>query len=142
MVNSEVTKVEVKRDDGSTELTVQVVGYTAGKSVDVYGYVSQPSGAFASFRETQEIRKVDSVTGTSDLTVTVTAKKLELDARQPVTVLTWVSEFWPSMLQQAAATPETGEIQAAWVIDQEATDRWRSNSAAAGWPPSGTEPLR
>ena len=62
MVNSEVTKVEVKRDDGSTELTVQVVGYTAGKSVDVYGYVSQPSGAFASFRETQEIRKVDSVT--------------------------------------------------------------------------------
>ena len=133
MVNSEVTKVEVKRDDGSTELTVQVVGYTAGKSVDVYGYVSQPSGAFASFRETQVIPATDPDTGACNLTVTVPA---DLDAGQPVTVLTWVSEFWPSMLT-AAETSETANIKAEWVIDQAATDRWRSPAAADG-EPSGT----
>ena len=34
-------------------LTVQVVGFAEGKSVDVYGYVTQPTGAYASFRVTQ-----------------------------------------------------------------------------------------
>jgi hypothetical protein len=130
-VNSQVTNVGVKRNDSSTVLTVQVVGFADGKSVEVYGYVTQPSGAFASFRETQDIPKADPATGASDLTVTVPAEKLQLEAGQPVTVLTWVSEFWPSMLT-AVATSETGEIQTAWAIDQAATDRWRSYPAAAG----------
>jgi hypothetical protein len=121
MVNSQVPKV-VLNVDGSIVLTVQVVGFPAGKSVEVYGYVTQPTGAFASFRGTQVIPAADPDTGASSLTVTVPA---DLDAGQPVTVLTWVSEFWPSMLIPVA-TSDTEGTKAEWAIDQAATDRWRS----------------
>jgi hypothetical protein len=135
-VHSKVPNVEVNKSDGSTVLTVQVVGFAEGKSVDVYGYVTQPTGAYASFRETQDIPKADPVTGAAELTVTVPADQLTLDAEQPVTVLTWVSEFWPSMLTAAAATSETGETKAEWAIDEAASDRWRSQPSAPGWVPS------
>jgi hypothetical protein len=116
--------------DGSIDLTVQVVGFAEGKSVDVYGYVTQPTGAFASFRETQVIPAADPATGAGSLTVTVPA---ELDPGQPVTVLTWVSEFWPSMLI-AADAPAAANIKAEWAIDPAATDRWRSPAAGGGQP--------
>lgn len=132
MVNSQVPKV-VLNMDGNIVLTVQVVGFPAGKSVDVYGYVTQPTGAFASFRETQVTLAADPDTDACSLTVTVPA---DLDPGQPVTVLTWVSEFWPSTLIAAEASA-TGNIKAEWAIDQAATDRWRSPAAAGGMP-SGT----
>ena len=119
--------------DGNIVLTVQVVGFPAGKSVDVYGYVTQPTGAFASFRETQVTSRPIPTRSACSLTVTVPA---DLDPGQPVTVLTWVSEFWPSTLIAAEASA-TGNIKAEWAIDQAATDRWRSPAAAGGMP-SGT----
>jgi hypothetical protein len=140
MFTSQVPKIELN-NDGSIDLTVQVAGFAEGKSVELYGYVTQPSGAFASFRETQEIPRADPATGASYLTVTVPADQLELEAGQPVTVLTRVSEFWPSMLT-AVATPETGGIQAAWAIDPAATDRWRGRGQvldqARGWDEGDT----
>ena len=127
MVNSKVPKI-VLNFDGSIELTVQVVGFAEGKSVEVYGYVTQPTGAFASFRENQVIPAADPATGASEFPVIVPA---ELVAGQPVTVLTWVSEFWPSMLT-AVATSETEKIEAEWAIDQAATDGWHSPAPAGG----------
>jgi hypothetical protein len=129
-VNSEVPKVELD-DDGNIALTIQVVGFAKGKSVEVYGYLTQPSGAFASFRETRDIPEADPTKGASELMVTVPREKLKLEAGQPVTVLTWVSEFWPSMLK-AVATSETGQIRPAWEIDRDATGRWRSLSRGRG----------
>jgi hypothetical protein len=123
-VHSQVPKVEVKNDDDNIVLTVQVVGFAEGKSVEISGYVTQNSGAYASFRETREIPKANSE-GAAELEVTVPWEKLKL-AEEPVTVVTWVSEVWPSILK--VGTP-AGGFKAAWEIDPAATDLWRSNKA-------------
>ena len=100
-VNSEVPKVQIN-EKGYIELTVQIVGIPAGKYVDVWGYIAQPGGGITEFKqERAEIPKPDPKTKASKLTVTLldeTAEELGLNPDADVTVLTWVSYAWPSML--------------------------------------------
>ena len=108
MVNSEVSRVE-RRDDDTTALTIQVVGFAKGKSVEISGYISQDSGAHASFQDTQKIP----VAGVAELEVTLPPNKLTLTPKEDVRVLTWVSEVWPSVLIEDATN---GKVKAAWKI--------------------------
>jgi hypothetical protein len=128
MVNSEVPQV-VLNPDGSVELTVQVAGFAEGKSVEVYGYVTQNSGYFASFRENRTVPKSDG-TGRARLTLLMSPEKIgspekmELKEDEPVTVVTWVSDVWPSILQTASPSVN-GEFRAKWAIDEAASNQWR-----------------
>jgi hypothetical protein len=121
-VHSEVPQAVLNRD-GSVELTVQVVGFAEYKSVEVYGYVTQHSGYFASFRENRTVPEPDG-SGRAKLTLLVSPEKFELKEDEPVTVVTWVSEVWPSVLKVAPPSVN-GEFQAKWTIDQAASDHWR-----------------
>jgi len=127
MVNSQVPKVELKLD-GSTVLTVRVVGFAESKSVDISGYVTQNSGAYAAFHITQDLPKPDDE-GVAEVEVTLSSTELELEEAEPVTIVTWVSEVWPSMLIED--TPTSPDLKAAWKIDEAATGRWRSKSGAS-----------
>lgn len=124
-VNSWVTKVEVKDDDAdpSVVLTVHAVGFAEGKPVEVYGYITQnngTNGAYASFRETLTIPKLDA-DNAADIPVTVPADKLALVAGKAVTVVTWISEIWPTML--TAGSPDAG-FTAAWTGSPPAANNW------------------
>jgi len=134
MVDSQVPKVELKLD-GSTVLTVQVVGFAESKSVDISGYVTQNSGAYAAFHVTRDLPKPDDQ-GVAEVEVTLSSTELELAETEPVTIVTWVSEVWPSMLIED--TPASTDFKAAWKIDQAATDRWRSKSGASSGTWSGS----
>ena len=115
MPNSQVPKVGLKQD-GSIVLTVQVVGWTEGKSVEISGYVTQDAGVYVSFHDIRTIPEADPE-GVAKLEVTVPSEALKLIPRENVRVLTWVSEVWPSVLIED--TP-TGEFLAAWKIQ----DAW------------------
>jgi hypothetical protein len=129
MVNSQVPKVQ-KAKDGSTELTVQLVGFMTGKPVEIYGYVKQDSGPSARFRVYREVPKTDEQ-DSADVLVTVPAGKLDLQPNEPVTVITWVSEIWPSVLTVDKPAPE--EYQAAWKIDDTASKEAWWSAASQAW---------
>lgn len=103
-VNSRVPQI-VRHADGSIELTVAVAGYKAGKYVEVYGYITQDSGTFGGFRKDWAVTGLDK-DGVAKLTVTIPAGQLTLKD-EPITVLTWISEVWPSMLTSATKGNET-----------------------------------
>jgi hypothetical protein len=121
MAHSQVPKV-VLNSSGNIDLTVQVIGFAIGMSVEIYGYVSQDGGAFASFRENRKVPPPDP-DGIPRFKITIKPNELQLTEGQPVTVLTWVSEFWPSMLIVDESNTTPG-VEAAWAIDQAASDRW------------------
>jgi hypothetical protein len=127
MVNSQVPKVE-QRINGDTELTVQVVGFGEGKRVEVYGYITQDNGLFARFSGTKTVPAIQP-DGSARFTVTVPADQMKLTAGEPVTVLTWVSDIWPSML--VPDPPPTDEFTASWKINQDAGNGPPSGSG--GW---------
>ena len=112
MPRSQVPQVEVKNND-DVDITVQVVGFTEGMPVEVYGYLTQDNGTYGSFRVTQNVPQADGA-GVATILVTVSPQQLKLAVGEPVTVVTWVSEVWPSMLTTAA--PDTG-FKAAWTIN-------------------------
>ena len=122
MVNSQVPKVIIN-SDGDIDITVQVVGFEHGKSVEVYGYVTQDSGYFASFRETRDFVP-DPTTGVAKTQVTVSSDKLKLAEGVPVTVVTSVSEIWPSMLTSDPQDSTTGVSKPSWTVNDELTPPW------------------
>jgi hypothetical protein len=138
MAHSQVPQVVLK-ENGDIELTVQIVGFTDGMPVEVYGYVSQDSGNFGSFRENRIVPKPEG-TDPAKITVTITPDNLKLTENEPLTVVTWVSEVWPSMLTvdpSTAHTSTTGTITAAWSINQAASDSWLNNPGSPGWGTGG-----
>ncbi len=138
-VNSNVPEI-VRKSDGNTVLTVKAAGFTAGKPVGVYGYVTQDSGAFATF----SVNTI--IPDNAELKVSIPSGELNLEPKERVTVVTWVSEVWPSMLTAAEATAsdteaETAsgtEVEAVWKIDEAAAEDWQAK--VARWKPSGTGP--
>lgn len=135
MVNSQVPKI-ILNDDNDVELTVQVVGLMQKKTVEIYGYITQNDGAntaYASFRDSQVVLKPDG-SGVARVTLVVPHDKLTLTLGVPVTVVTWVSEIWPSML--TADKNPSGGFERSWT----AQDNWPEPSAgdeASGGPSSG-----
>ena len=137
MVNSLVPKA-VLNGDGSIDLTVRIAGFQVDYSVEVSGYATQHSGTFATFSETAKVTPANSPDA-FELKVTIPKDKLaNLKVGKPITVVTWVSEVWPSVLiedKDAAA-----EGIRAWKIDQAAADVWRNNAAADGGEPGDENP--
>ena len=134
MVNSQVPKVQLTLD-GKIVLTVQVAGFAEGKSVEISGYLTQDVGVYASFHVTRDLPKPNA--GVAEVEVPLSSKELELDETKPVTVVTSVSEVWPSMLTVATST--SNGFKTEWEIDTAATERWRSKSGATSgglkvWP--------
>jgi hypothetical protein len=130
MVHSLVPKVEQLIDDDSIVLTIQVAGYMEGKSVEIYGYVTQDNGAFARFSEIQKVGAVDAA-GVAQQTVIVPASELTLAEDQPVTIVTWVSEVWPSVLDVDPS--KRPGIKAAWKVDEAAEKVSLAHVATVGW---------
>jgi hypothetical protein len=133
-VNSQVPEIKLNEHD-DVEVTVQLAGFPAEKSIDVYGYITQNSGAFGGFRETRRVPAADDK-GVAKITLTIPAEKLKLTAGEPVTVVTWVSEVWPSMLTPDLPN-ETSGGKPSWTINQAVSDNWRL-AHAAGAEPSGS----
>ena len=129
MVNSQVPKIIVN-DNSDIELTVQVAGLMQETTVEIYGYVTQNDGtnvAYASFREPKVVLKPDK-DGVDMVTVTMSHDELTLTPQVPVTVVTWVSETWPSLLRPDAG-PETSEgSKPSWTIIPASSDK------PANWP--------
>jgi hypothetical protein len=130
MPDSLVPKVELTAKD-HVELTIQVAGYEEGKYVDVYGYVTQDNGVYVPFRVSREIPKAES-NGTAKLKVLLPQQELQWDTTQPMTVITWVSEVWPSML---TVDPPSGNGKTVWTLNTAADAVARESMAKlAGRP--------
>ena len=110
-VKSQVRAVELM-PDGSVVLTVKVVGFGAGRSVEISGYITQNSGAFAAFYSIQTVPVPDPTDDASILTVTV--PRAELVAGEDVTVVTRVAEVWSTVLRAGVSAPGT---TSAWHAD-------------------------
>ena len=133
-VNSNVPKIVC--DGDNTVLTVHAAGFTEGKPVEVYGFVTQDSGAYATFSKTSTIP------ASGDVEVPIPSGQLNLKPGEPVTVVTWVSEVWPSMLTAKNTATSTGgttasgtQAEAEWEINPDAEQVWRAKGAALGWRP-------
>jgi hypothetical protein len=98
--------------DGSVVLTVKVVGFGAGRSVEISGYITQNSGAFAAFYDIQTVLVPDPTDDASILTVTV--PRTELVSGEDVTVVTRVAELWSTVSRARASGPGT---RLAWYAD-------------------------
>jgi len=109
VVNSQVRVVELM-PDGSVVLTVKVVGFGAGRSVEISGYITQNSGAFAAFSDIQTVP----VPSDDASFLTVTVPRTELVAGEDVTVVTRVAEVWSTVLRAGVAGPGT---TSAWHAD-------------------------
>jgi hypothetical protein len=107
-VNSHVRTVELKAD-GSVVLTVHVFSFGAGRSVEISGYITQNSGAFAPFSTNQSVPAP--VAGVSSVTVNVPA--MGLNPGEDVEVITRVAEaqIWPTVLRAEVAEQN---VKATW----------------------------
>lgn len=127
-VKSQVPTVELQ-ESGAIVVTVQVAGFQVGKCVEVYGYVTQDSGAFGSFRQTQEVPQPNGKPA-PQITVTIPPKTVDLKQGEKVTVVTWVSEIWPSILDPDK--DDHGDYTPSWTIDQAASDAYRTYAPCGG----------
>jgi hypothetical protein len=123
MPETNVPEIELGAD-GQAELTIRIRGYKPGKYIDIYGYVTQLHGAYVPFRYTGEIPKEDDdgVTLNTydrgvDLKMPVFLGKSELKKEEPITVITWISEVWPSMLD---FNQDSGNGKTVWKLNKKA----------------------
>lgn len=100
--------------DNSAELDVTLDGSSAGKSVEISGYVAQGGKVFP-FYSLQPVPAADPASKTSSLTVTVPPMK-ELTLGQDVTVITRVTEvlIWPTVLGYTKAA--ASGIKGLWQV--------------------------
>jgi hypothetical protein len=123
MPETNVPEIELTADD-EAKLTIRIVGFKPGKYVDIYGYVTQSSGVYVPFRFTGEIPEkdhadvtIDTYKGGVDLKMPLWQGKSKLKKREHITVITWISEVWPSMLTVDRAS---GNGKTVWKLDEDA----------------------
>jgi len=140
LVHSQVPKVEFT-DGDDIKITVEITGLSEKKSVEISGYITQNNlahnngaqdnggrGVFASFSQSRVVVEPDA-SGVAEISVVVPGDGLSLMADQPITVITRVSEIWPSVL-----TPdlrgEVGTFRQSWTINEAASTNWQLAQAA------------
>jgi hypothetical protein len=127
-VHSQVIKI-IQRDDETIEVHVQTVNFTPGQEVQVSGYLTQGSGAYAAFNVTKHI-PLDPTEPVMHVELPATG----LNAEEDVTVVTWVTEVWPTILGQEISPEYIGKgLKAAWTPK----DSWGKGTGDQASPSSG-----
>jgi hypothetical protein len=108
-VHSQVTKVN-QRDDSTIQIHVQTNNFTPGRAVEVSGYLTQGSGAYVTFNVTKHV-PLDP----TETVLHVELPAMDLNAGEDVTVLTRVTEVWPTVLGQEMSDEYIGKgLKAVW----------------------------
>jgi type 1 glutamine amidotransferase len=91
-VHSRVQRIEVKKENGTTQtaVIVQLAGYQDGEYVQLSGYATQRNGAIASITGVYEVHPNN---GVVDLEVPVTPSKDFVEADE-VTTFLWAAQAW------------------------------------------------
>jgi hypothetical protein len=106
---SHVTKIN-QRDDNTIEVHVQTDNFTPGQAVEVSGYLTQGSGAYAAFHVTKHV-PLDP----AEPVLHVELPAMDLNAGEDVTVVTRVAEVWPTVLGQEMSAEYIGKgLKAVW----------------------------
>lgn len=143
MVLSQVPKIELT-ENGNVKLIVEIAGLRDEKSVEISGYVTQndaDKGVFASFREAHVVVKPDA-SGVAETPVIVPHDQLKLMVDRPVTVVTWVSEIWPSVLTPNLDREAAGKARQSWTINQAASHYEQLALAAADESGGSSRPVK
>lgn len=101
LVHSQVERIEVRTENGSTEaktvVIVTLTGYQDGEYVQLSGYATQRNGAIASITGSYEIHP--NTNGVAELEVAVTPSKDFVPADE-VTTFVWATQAWLTGLGQ------------------------------------------
>jgi hypothetical protein len=89
--------------DGAIVLTIQLSSFSPGTPVEISGYITQASGAFARFYKVSQVPLPASPDGSADLTVSVPATRLAED--EDITVIARVAEVWSTVLGRDVPEP-------------------------------------
>src|SRR5215831_702191 len=81
-------------DDGAIALTVQLSNFSPGTPVEITGYVTQPSGAFARFYEVSRVPFPDPASPDSLVQLMVPVPATQLAGDEDITVIARVAEVW------------------------------------------------
>jgi hypothetical protein len=109
LAHSQVIRIN-QRDDDTIAVHVQTANFTPGQEVQVSGYLTQGSGAYIPFNFTKHI-PLDPTEPVMHVELPATS----LNAEEDVTVVTWVTEVWPTILGQEINPEYVGKgLKAAW----------------------------
>jgi len=97
-----VTKVEQRGDD-TIVVYIQTDSFKAGQEVEVSAYLTQ-ADAYAAYNDKKHIPLPDPDNPELPAVLHVELPATELDATQDVTVVTRVTEVWPTVLPQDQET--------------------------------------
>jgi hypothetical protein len=109
MVNPRVEKI-YQWDHEKGEIHVQTDSFEPGQEVEVSGYVTQASGAYAAFNVTMRIPLDANPTAK----LNVQLPYMDLQEGEDVTVVTRVAEVWPTTLGQDNARKISKELRGVW----------------------------
>lgn len=137
---SHVTRIE-QRDDDTVEVHVETNSFTPGQEVEVSVYLIQ-GDTYAAFNEKKHIPYVESGDTSQPAELHVQLPAMNLDAGQEVTVLTRVSEVWPTILSPEINANYVGKgPKASWTAENYYSGKARGgaeapmgNGAGAGTP--------
>jgi hypothetical protein len=85
-------------DDDTLVVYVQADNFSPGQEVEVSVYLTQDD-AYAAYNDKKRVPFPDPDNPDQPTVLPVELPKTKLDANKPVTVITRVSEVWPSVLQ-------------------------------------------
>lgn len=108
-VNPRVDEVQ-QRDDNTIEIHVRTGSFEPGQEVEVSGYLIQGS-AYAAFNDKKHIP----LDASPYAVLNVQLPAMDLKADENVTVVTRVTEVWPTILAQDTDSTYLGKgLKAAW----------------------------
>ena len=111
-----VTRID-QRDDDTIEVHVETDSFSRGQPVEVSVYLIQ-GDTYAAFNQKKHIPYVDSSDANQPAELHVELPAMKLDAQQEVTVLTRVSEVWPTILSPAMTAYDVGKgPKASWTAE-------------------------
>jgi hypothetical protein len=127
-----VTRVTIK--EKQIVLTVQADQFRTGESLEISGYATQTSGAFAVFNVIQAVPKANP---DETITMYVTASPSQPFMKgQPVTVVLRAGPVWVSVLEEPPTGPAAGSPSVTAHPPAEEGTTWSVRTSAAYAEPS------
>jgi hypothetical protein len=139
MPHSEVPKIQLSDDGSKVSLTVRVVGFDDGTSVEVSGYATQENGAIATFYKVAEISVNND--GSADIQVPdvdvipAAQKGNGFVAENPIMAVARAAEVWITKLVKDNTVP-VGAAPA-WNSDEQTFHSAWKSGPPGGWSPAG-----
>jgi hypothetical protein len=113
---SHVTRID-QRDDDTIDVHVETDSFSPGQAVEVSVYLIQ-GDTYAAFNDKKHIPYPDSNDANQPAELHVQLPAMTLDAQQQVTVVTRVSEVWPTILSPAINPNYVGKgPKASWTAE-------------------------